>query len=234
MRLALIGYGKMGTLVAELAASRGLEVVDRFTGSRPLNSGKATRRSLAGVDALIDFSTPEAVPDTVRAAADLGIDLAIGTTGWQGHLEEVRRLTEDAGIGLVYGANFSLGVNLFYRIVEHAAKLFSTFGDHDPFIEEWHHKFKKDSPSGTALQLRAILARRYGEQELPLTSLRAGYSPSSHSVGFDSVADTIHLEHRARSRQGFAEGALMAARWIAGRQGFYAFDQLLDELKPGE
>ena len=233
MKLALIGHGKMGALVEEIAASQGFEVVDCFTASRPLRADDATRRSLTGVDVLVDFSTPEAVPATVRAAADLGLDLAIGTTGWQEHFDEVRRTVLEAGIGLVYGANFSLGVNLFYRVIEHAASLFAAFDDYDPFIEEWHHKFKKDSPSGTALQLRKKLSPHYGDREIPITSLRAGYSPSTHSVGFDSIADTIHFEHQARSRQGFAQGALMAAKWIRGRRGFYEFGQLLDELHPG-
>lgn len=231
MKLALIGYGKMGRLVEEVARQQGLEVVDRFTGGRPLRAGK-TARALEQVDALIDFSVPEAVCDTVRAAAGLGLHVAIGTTGWHHRLDEVRQTAESAGIGVVYGSNFSLGTNLFYRVVERAAELFSAFESYDPFLQESHHKLKKDSPSGTALRLGKILERHYGERQLPITSLRAGHIPGTHAVGFDSAADTVCLEHRARSRQGFAEGALLAAKWIAGRRGFYEFQQVLDDLYP--
>lgn len=232
MKLALIGYGKMGTLVDEVARGQALEVVDRFTGERPLRAEGGVRHALRGVDVLIDFSAPEAVPGTVRAAAELSLNLVIGTTGWQDHRDEVRREVESAGIGVVHSSNFSLGVNLFYRVIEHAAKTFSAFEGYDPFVEEWHHKFKKDSPSGTAIELKRLLGERYGDRELPITSLRAGYSPSTHAVGFDSVADTVHFEHQARSRQGFAEGALLAAKWIAGRSGFHDFRQVLEDIHP--
>lgn len=233
MKLALIGYGQMGRLVEEVARQQGLEVVGHFTGGRPLRAGKAARLAPGQVDAVIDFSIPEAVGDTVRAAADLGLNLVIGTTGWHHRLEEVRRTAESAGIGVVYGSNFSLGTNLFYRVVERAAEVFSAFASYDPFLQESHHKLKKDSPSGTALRLGKILERHYGERELPITSLRAGHIPGTHAVGFDSAADTVCLEHRARSRQGFAEGALLAAKWIAGRQGFYEFQEVLEDLYPG-
>ena len=230
MKLALIGYGKMGALVEEVARQQALEVVVRFAGEHPLRAKDAVRRSLRDVDVAIDFSIPEAVPATVRAAAELSLDLVIGTTGWQRHLEEIRRTVESSGIGVVHGSNFSLGVNLFYRVIEHAAKTFAAFEAYDPFIEEWHHKFKKDSPSGTALELKSILTRHHDAADPPVTSLRAGYSPSTHAVGFDSVADTVHLEHQARSRQGFAEGALLAAKWIAGRRGLHEFRQVLEDI----
>ena len=231
-KLALIGHGKMGLLMEELAGEQALEVVGRFTGSRPLRATDAAARELPGEAVLIDFSTPDAVVDTVRSAAELSLDLVIGTTGWQAHLEAVRETVEAAGIGVVYGSNFSLGINLFYRVIGYAARTFAAFDAYDPFVLEWHHKFKRDSPSGTALELESLLARSYGERDLPITSLRAGYSPSTHAVGFDSVADTLHFEHQARSRRGFAEGALLAAKWIAGRRGFYTFQQVLEDIHP--
>lgn len=231
LKLALVGYGQMGRAVEELAAARGLDVVDRFTRSRPLRADEATRRALAEA-VLVDFSVPEAVADTARAAAELSLPLVIGTTGWQERLEEVREVAEGAGIGVVHAANFSLGVNVFYRVVEQAAKLLSNFEAYDPFIFDWHHRFKKDSPSGTALEIRRRMARHYGEREVPITSQRAGYIPSVHSVGFDSAADTLSFEHRAKNRQGLADGALLAARWIGGRSGFYGFQDVLDDLLP--
>ena len=232
MKLTLIGYGKMGRVVEDTARAQALEVVERFTGDRPLDADEATRRALAEVTAAVDFSVPDAVLRTLRAAAELGLDMVIGTTGWQGRLDEARRMAESSGIGVVWASNFSLGVNVFYRVVEQAAQIFSAMQSYDPFIEDWHHKFKLDSPSGTALELQRRMARHYGDQEIPITSLRAGYVPSVHSVGFDSAADTVGLEHRARSRQGFAEGALLAAKWIAGRRGFYEFREVLDDLYP--
>jgi 4-hydroxy-tetrahydrodipicolinate reductase len=153
----------------------------------------------------------------------------IGTTGWYSRLEEASKIGASSNIGVVYGSNFSLGVNLFYQIVERAAQLFSAFDSYDPFIEEAHHKFKKDAPSGTALVLQKTLAKIYGDRPVPVTSVRAGYIPGTHAVSFDSVVDTIRLEHTARSREGFAEGALLAAKWIAGRKGFYEFREVLEE-----
>ncbi len=233
-RVALVGYGKMGRAVEELAAARGIEVAERFSRSRPLAAGPATRRALSGVTVLIDFSVPEAVAGTARAAAELSLPLVIGTTGWQDRLDEVRAAAAHGGIGVVRAANFSLGVNVFYRLAEQAARLLAALDGYDPFIHDWHHRFKLDSPSGTALEIQRRMARHYGERQVPITCQRAGYVPSTHWVGFDSAADTIQLEHRARNRQGLAEGALLAARWIAGRSGFHEFDEVLDDLLPGE
>jgi 4-hydroxy-tetrahydrodipicolinate reductase len=226
MKIALVGLGKMGRVVEEVAAARGIEVVDRFTRQRPLRADSA----LAGVT-LVDFSVPEAVPETARAAAELALPLVIGTTGWHDRMDEVRAVVEGAGIGAVQASNFSLGVNVFYRLAEQAAKMLSAF-DYDPFILDWHHRFKKDSPSGTAFEIRRRMARHYGERDVPIACQRAGYVPSEHSVGFDSQADTIHLQHRARNRQGFAEGALLAAGWIAQRNGFHGFQEVLDDVLP--
>ena len=233
MKLTLIGLGKMGQVVETAARRQAMEVVDRFTSDRPLSCDDATRRKLTDVAAAVDFSIPEAVLPTVRAAADLSLNLVIGTTGWNDQLDEVRQTAQSSGLGIVWASNFSIGVNIFYRVVDRAAKIFSGLEGYDPFIQDWHHKFKKDSPSGTALELRRRMARHYGDRELPITSLRAGYVPSVHAVGFDSAGDTVHLEHRARSRQGFADGALLAAKWIAGRQGFFEFREVLDDLYPG-
>jgi 4-hydroxy-tetrahydrodipicolinate reductase len=233
MKVALVGYGKMGRVVEEIAPAKGMEVVERFTRDRPLRADEASRRALAGVT-LVDFSVPEAVPETAQAAAELSLPLVIGTTGWQERTDEVRELVERSGIGAVRAANFSLGVNVFYRLVEQAAQILAAVDGYDPFIHDWHHRFKLDSPSGTALEIRRRMARFYGKREVPITCQRSGYVPSVHWVGFDSAADTIHIEHRARNRQGLAEGALLAARWIAGRSGFHDFREVLDDLLPVE
>jgi 4-hydroxy-tetrahydrodipicolinate reductase len=188
------------------------------------------RRTLAGA-VLIDFSIPDAVVDNVWTAAELGLDMVIGTTGWQDKRGDVRAIVERSTIGVVYASNFSVGVNVFYRVVEQAARMLSAIDGYDPFINDWHHRFKIDSPSGTALEIRQRLARYYRDRDVPITSQRAGYIPSAHSVTFDSEVDTIHLEHRARSRRGLAEGALLAARWVAaGRPGFHEFGTVLEGL----
>lgn len=232
MKIALVGYGKMGRVVEETAAAKGIEVAARFTRERPLCVDDATREALAGVTALVDFSVPEAVPGTARAAAELSIPLVIGTTGWQDRSDEVREVVLSSGIGAVRAANFSVGVNVFYRLVEQAAKILSAVDGYDPFIHDWHHRFKLDSPSGTALEIRRRMARYYEEREVPITCQRSGYVPSVHWVGFDSAADTIHLEHRARNRHGLAHGALLAVPWIADRTGFHEFGEVLDDLLP--
>jgi len=229
MKIALIGYGKMGRLIEDIARRHDIETVTHFTRNHPFRADEATGESLAEVNALIDFSAPQAVLENIRAAAALSRHIVIGTTGWHNQLDEAKKIVESGNIGLVYGSNFSLGVNLFYQIVERAAQLFSSFDNYDPFLEESHHKFKKDAPSGTALVLQKILAKTYNERPIPVTSVRAGYVPGTHAVSFDSAVDTIRLEHTARNREGFAEGALLAAKWIVGRKGFYEFREILEE-----
>jgi 4-hydroxy-tetrahydrodipicolinate reductase len=228
MKLALVGHGNMGRAVEELAAAKGIAVIDRLTRARPLRADEQMRRTLAGA-VLVDFSVPDAVVDNVQTAAELGLHMVIGTTGWQDKRDHVRALVERSSIGVVYASNFSVGVNVFYRVVEQAARMLSAIDGYDPFIHDWHHRFKIDSPSGTAIEIRTRMSRYYGDRPVPITSQRAGYIPSAHSVGFDSEVDTIHLEHRARSRRGLADGALLAARWIsAGRSGLHEFGDVLD------
>ncbi len=234
MKIALVGYGNMGRVVEEVATAKGIVVVERFDRRRPLTADGATREALRGVTALVDFSVPEAVTGTVQAAAALALPLVIGTTGWQERLDAVRQTALTSGIGVVHGANLSLGVNVFYRLAEQAARLLAGFAGYDPFIQDWHHRAKRDSPSGTALELRRRMAVHLGEREVPITCRRAGYVPSEHAVGFDSAADTIVLEHRARNRRGFAEGALLAAQWISGRSGFYDFQAVLADVLPAD
>ena len=227
MRIALLGHGAMGRLVEERARGEGHEI------ALVLTSRDAGREELAGelrgLDAAIDFSVAGAVAENANICARAGVPLVIGTTGWREDEEKVRRLFEEHGGALVYGANFSIGVNLFYRVVERAAELFKGFDAYSPFVEEAHHSRKRDAPSGTALKLRDKLAAHY-EGEIPVASTRAGYIPGTHRVGFDSAADQVLLTHTARSREGFAAGALAAARWIQGRRGVYEFTQMIDEM----
>src|SRR5205085_9623574 len=148
--------------------------------------------------------------------------------GGYDRIDEWRRMVDERQIGFVYGSNFSVGVNLMFKIARYSARLFSRFASHEPFIEEAHHQFKKDAPSGTAIFLKREVEAEYN-RDVPVASLRAGFIPGTHTVGFDSEADTLTITHTARSRAGFADGAIIAAQWIAGRHGFYEFSGIIDE-----
>ena len=233
MKLALFGQGGMGSLVEARSREAGYEITAVFTdrdAQRPVDEVAA---GLKGADVAVDFSVGAAVPDHVRAAVRAGVPLVEGTTGWAKELDAVRRIVTDGRGALVYGANFSIGVNLFYRIVAAAAQQLGRDPTYGAFIEEAHHIRKKDAPSGTALKLKEIVAKTFGDG-LSVASTRAGNIPGTHRVGFDGLADQILLTHTARSREGFAAGALLAARWIVGRKGVYEFADVLDEmLGPG-
>lgn len=232
MRLALFGLGGMGRLVEARAREAGHEVAVTFTDRDAGRGWEDLAGALRGLDAAVDFSVAEAVPDHVRACIGARVPLVEGTTGWQARLADVRGLVEKGGGALVYGANFSIGVNLFYRVAAAAAAQYIRDPSYAPFLEEAHHARKKDAPSGTALKLRDIVAGAYGGRAIPVASTRAGHIPGTHRVGFDGPADQITLTHTARSREGFAAGALLAARWIAasGRRGVFEFAEVLDEI----
>ncbi len=229
MKLVLIGYGKMGKTFEKVAQEKGHEIIARFWDTHPFEVNEETQALLKSA-ILVDFSIGEAVLHNVQCAGKLGLSLVEGTTGWQDKVDQVKALVEKSGIGMVYGSNFSIGVNLFYLVAEKAGELFSKFSQYAPFIEEAHHQFKKDAPSGTALELVRILQKAYGSTSIPVTSIRAGYIPGEHRVSFDSPFDQIRLEHIARGREGFAEGALLAAEWIQGKSGFYHFREILDKI----
>jgi 4-hydroxy-tetrahydrodipicolinate reductase len=228
MKLALFGNGTMGQLVSARAKDEGQEVSLVLTSLDASRSADELQGILCGLDAAIDFSVADAVLPHATACARARVPLVVGTTGWNARIEEVRRVVLEHQGALVYGANFSIGVNLFYRIVARAAELFESMEDYAPFIEEAHHARKRDAPSGTALRLRELVGG--SARRVPIASTRAGYIPGTHRVGFDSVADQITLTHTARTREGFASGALHAARWIRGREGVYEFSEMLEEI----
>jgi 4-hydroxy-tetrahydrodipicolinate reductase len=228
MKLALFGNGAMGQLVRARAVDEGHEVALVLTSRDAARSADEMAETLRGIDVAIDFSRADAVLSHVAACARAHVPLVEGTTGWNEQLEDVRRVVEEHASAFIYGANFSIGVNLFYRIVARAAELFQGMEDYHPFIEEAHHARKRDAPSGTALRLRELLAS--SAREISVASTRAGFIPGTHRVGFDSAADQILLTHTARTREGFAAGALLAARWIKGRRGVYDFSEMLEEI----
>jgi len=219
MKIALIGYGKMGRMLEQTALSKGLEVVC------VIDINGIERGELGDADVCIEFSQPGAVLENIRLAANANKPIVVGTTGWYERLDEVRKIVETSGIGFVYGSNFSIGVNLMFKVVAYAASLFKNFPSYDPFIEEAHHKFKQDAPSGTALTLKQRVEGEY-KCETPTSSTRAGYIPGTHTVGFDSEVDTLTITHTARNRQGFAEGAIVAAQWVLDKKGFFEFPQI--------
>lgn len=229
MKIALIGYGAMGKIVERLAVEKGHSIAAVIAESDGNASSTDIAAKLAGANAVIDFSVTEAVRRNVEAAVLGGVPLIEGTTGWNAERADIERVVSVGGGALVYGANFSIGVNLFYRIADHAAALFAKFPEYETFIEEQHHSRKKDAPSGTALKIKEIVAAHM-EREFSVSSTRAGNIPGTHRIGFDGTADQILLEHTARSREGFAAGAITAAEWIVGKMGFFEFGDVMDEI----
>ena len=237
MKLALIGYGRMGHAVEAAAGAREHEIVAR------LDHGDAIdRKSLAGADVAIDFTLPGALVDNARRIADAGVDLVIGTTGWYDRMEEVRSVVGAGGIGCLWSPNFSLGVQLFFRLAGAAGKLADALEEYDVYVHEAHHRHKVDHPSGTALRLAEVLLQTIGRktswQEGPpagapdpnvlwVTAIRAGEIPGTHEVGLEGPADSIVLRHTARGREGFARGAVAGAEWVKGRKGLFGMDEML-------
>ena len=246
MKIALIGYGKMGREVEQVVRKSGHAIAARIDPVSDLaDTAEISFQTIGSADLCIEFTHPEAAYSNIEKVIQLHKPLVVGTTGWYQHLAAVEKLVLQENTGLVYAPNFSLGVNLFYRVAATAARLFHRFEEYDVCGAEAHHRLKVDSPSGTARKLSEIvleqfprkkrvvidsLNREIQPEEFHLVSLRAGHFPGTHSLAFDSAADTIELTHTARSRAGFASGALLAAEWIVGRQGVYTFEQVLEDL----
>lgn len=227
MRFVLLGAGKTGALVAEVATMRGhtveiIEVDENKKGSA-LN-----RQRLAGVDAVIDFTTPDSVMSNIEATIHAGANMIVGTTGWYSEMPHVRNLVERAHTGFVWASNFSIGVNLFFAIVREGAKALK-YG-YEGRITETHHIHKLDAPSGTAASLAKAL-EQFGAKKVPIESRREGEVVGIHSIELMSPADKITLTHDAHNRRGFAEGAVRAAEWVKGKRGFYEFQEVFSELK---
>lgn len=240
-KIAIIGYGKMGREIEYLAHESNFDVTDIFDIDKPINP----KRSY-DFDVAIDFTTPSSVISNVELLASMGKNIVLGTTGWYDKTDEIKQIVEKYDIGLVWGSNFSVGMNIFFKITEYASKLFNKLENYDPFLYEIHHNQKKDSPSGTAISLAEILIKNIDRKEkinitnenlqpneLSVAASRGGYIPGTHQINFDSVADTIQLSHIARNRSGFASGALQAAKLIHNQKGFHNFSTLLNNLFNG-
>ena len=226
MKVLLLGHGKTGALVAEIARQRGHEV--RSLRSKDNQDGRGlTLDVLRATDVVIDFTTPHAVIPNVIRCAEAGTPMIIGTTGWYQHIDKVRELVTERKGALLYGSNFSVGMNFFFKAVQAMAPMLKS--NYRANIVERHHVHKKDKPSGTAVTLQKILEAN-GGTEVEVSSVREGETIGMHLVMFDSANDTILFTHDAKNRLGFAEGAVRAAEWIQGKTGFYEFPTIVDQL----
>ncbi len=226
-RLAIIGYGKMGRLIEQLAPEYGFSVALKLDEFNNAHYEGVTAENFRGIDAAVDFSIPSAVVENVERISRLGVNIVVGTTGWAEHMAKVKDVVEKNGIGLVWSPNYSIGVNVFARLVAEAARLLAAQPEYGAWAWEIHHSTKKDAPSGTLLKLVEEMKSAGYARAIDAGSSRAGAHPGTHEIGFDSAADTITLRHVARSREGFARGALQAARWIVGKKGFHEFREIL-------
>ena len=248
MKIALIGYGRMGREVERVAKLRGhviCAVIDRSDAAATHKEIDGKASCLKDAEVVIDFTMPAVAIENIRKVTAAKKNMVVGTTGWYDSITQAKQLVGAAGTGFIYSSNFSIGVNIFYRIVEAAAKLVNKVPDYDIFGYELHHNQKLDSPSGTAKSIAEILLKnisrkkqlQYGKldrkinpEELHFASIRSGWIPGTHIVGFDSEADTIELKHTARSRSGFALGAVMAAEWLTGRKGFFTMNDFISDF----
>jgi 4-hydroxy-tetrahydrodipicolinate reductase len=223
MNLAIIGYGKMGHLVEQLAPEFGFTVALRLDIDDNANGSGITAERFRGIDAAVDFSVPSAVLQDIERLASIGVNVVVGTTGWTEQMERAKTAVEKGGIGLVWSPNFSIGVNIFLQLVAEASRRLAPYPEYGAWAWEIHHAAKKDAPSGTLLQLVAEMKKADPQRHVDASANRAGAHTGTHEIGFDSPADTITLRHTARNREGFARGALAAARWVVGKKGWFEF-----------
>jgi 4-hydroxy-tetrahydrodipicolinate reductase len=245
MKIALLGYGRMGRAVETVATARGHEIVVRLDIDDNPDGRGLTRERLAGAEVAIEFTTAEAAPRNVEGLAECGVNAVVGTTGWYDRLGEVSSEVERMGVGLIYAPNFSLGTQVFFRLAALAAELAERLNGYDAYVLEAHHRHKRDHPSGTAAKVADLLVStlssktrwKAGTDDSPIdptvlqvTSVRAGEIPGAHVVGLEGPHDRLEIRHEARARTGFAEGAVRAAEWVRGRRGVFTLEDMLAEL----
>lgn len=235
----------MGQEVEAVAKAKGINTRTIDPSEDTANYKEINEESMKDVDVCIDFTSPDSVLGNIEKILKFKKNIIVGTTGWYDKMDNVKGIIKDAGTGFLWSGNFSVGVNIYFKIIENAAKIMDKFDDYDVFVHEFHHNQKADSPSGTAVMLGDILVdnlerknkivteelkRKIGPNELHISSTRAGNIPGTHIVGFDSAADIIELKHTARNRSGFAVGAIMAAHWINNKKGFYGIDDMFKDI----
>ncbi len=245
MNVMITGYGKMGKLIEEILTQRGHTVACRVDKGGYGDYTAVTKENLHGVDAVIEFALPQGMEESIKLYSENGISTVVGTTGWDDKKKVITDIVKQNSGSFLYGTNFSIGANIFFNLVSKAADLINLTPDYDIMMLEYHHKQKKDSPSGTALTTanRIIekckkkdtiwtnkLDREIKENELNVASVRGGHIPGIHAVTLDSIADSIEIKHTARNRYGFALGAVMAAEWLIGREGFYQVEDFMNDF----
>jgi len=228
-RLAIIGDGKMGRTLVQLAPERGFRMCALIDAKNNQHGAGITRSSLNGADVAVEFTEPEAAVANIEAALRARVPLVVGTTGWYAELPRIRELAAQETGSLFVAPNFSIGVAVFARLASRVGQSMSSLRQFDAHIVETHHAAKKDAPSGTGALLRDLVARPLG-RAVPVTSVRVGSVPGTHEIIFDSPFEQIRMTHEARDRRVFADGALVAARWLIGRTGVFGMDDLLDSL----
>jgi len=245
MNVAIVGYGRMGKELEKVLKDKKIEVsaiIDKFADG--VKFKELDKISLKNVDVAIDFSMPQSVIENIKIYAENNVSVVMGTTGWYNAIDEAKKIVGNR-IGFIRSGNFSLGVNIFFRIIKESARIFNRFEEYDPMAYEIHHNQKQDSPSGTAKMIGKILLneigrknkivedkldRKINEKEIHFSSIRGGNIPGTHVVMFDSEADTIELRHTARNRHGLALGAVLACKWICGKKGFYSIDDMMNSI----
>lgn len=246
MNISLIGYGRMGKEVKSVADELNIKVVSIVDPTDPeATHKKICKEALANADVAIDFTKPDAVIDNITFVAKNKINIVVGTTGWYDKLNVVSQVVKENEIGLIYGSNFSIGANIFFKIIDYASSLLGKISDFDPYVLEMHHRMKVDSPSGTAKEIAKLILKNFSSkkkvqyekldrkiepEELHVVSLRAGFRAGFHLVGYDSEYETIEISHNAKSRKGFAKGAILAAKWILGKKGIFNYSEVFDEI----
>lgn len=224
MKIALIGFGKMGRMIEKIALSRGHSI------EAILNSSPWEAQRLERADVCIEFTHPDCVLENIRKVVEVQKPLVIGTTGWESQKNTIQTLIEKNRIGAVHAPNYSVGIYLFLQMLNHASKMMNAFPEYDVAGIEHHHKSKVDHPSGTANQIARLVENNMTRSEgMTFSSVRCGSIPGTHTVFFDSPVDTITISHQARNREGFAEGALLAAEWVQGKTGFFSFAECMQE-----
>jgi 4-hydroxy-tetrahydrodipicolinate reductase len=247
MKIAIIGYGGMGKMIESIAQEKGIEVVS-IVDPKCNEEGifcEVNEESMKDVDVAIDFTLPTTIMDNIKKYCELKVNVVVGTTGWYDHIDEVRKIAEDAKIGFLWSSNFSVGVNMYFKMIDAASKLMNKVEDYDVWAFELHHNNKADSPSGTAKTLSQILIdnidrknkvvydkldRKIEKDELHFSSVRGGAVNFEHTIGFDSDADCITIKHAARNRKGYALGAVLAALWLKDKKGYFEMEDFLSSL----
>jgi len=232
MNIAIVGYGKMGHIVEKIALDEGINVKAKIDPvAEDATHKEINGEALQDVDVCIEFTTPDVAVENIKKIAALKKAIVVGTTAWYGRIEEAKKAVKENNIGLIYSPNFSIGVNVFFRLIKDVSKIMNKLTDYNVSMKELHHVHKKDAPSGTAKKIAEIIKENIERvDDIDIESIREGEIPGTHIVNFESSADIIKLEHEAKGREGFALGAIMAAEWIKGKRGFYSIEDMMQEI----